>query len=299
MKKVKVYNPGEVGFAAMLLAPLLLGLGIFYLYPIFRTLFYSFTEWGMFGGYTWTGLDNYVQMLGDERVWHSLLNTLLYSVCTVPVSIFLAIVCACLLNGGVKGLGVYRTIYFLPAVTMVTAIAMVWRYTIFEYNSGALNHLIGTLGGVKIGWLTNAGTVMISLVIVGVWSALGRSIVIFLAGLQGISSSFYEAAEIDGASTIQRFFGITLPLLSPTIFFTLLTQMISALQVYDLIYVMFQQEGNPAIERVQSMVYMYYYYAFLNNDKGYASGIAVVLLAVTLVFTAISFGLQKKWVHYD
>ncbi len=140
---------------------------------------------------------------------------------------------------------------------------------------------------------------MISLVIVGVWSALGRLIVIFLAGLQSIPRSYYEAAEIDGAGLLRRFFRITIPLLSPTIFFTLITQVIAALQVYDLIYMMFSQEGNPALESVQSMVYNYYRNAFLMNDKGYASAIAVLLLLVTLVFTIINFGLQKKWVHYD
>lgn len=295
----KRYNPSETGFAAVLLAPLLLGLGVFYMYPLFRTIFYSFTRWGMFGGHTWIGLSNYVRIISDIQVWSALKNTVIYAFCVVPLSIVLAILISCLLNGGIRGLGIYRTIFFLPAVTIPAAIALVWRYTIYEFNSGILNSVISFFGGTKIGWLTNPGYVMLSLVVVGVWGSLGRAIVIFLAGLQGIHRSYYEAAEIDGAGVIHRFFSITLPLLTPVIFFTLLTQVIAALQVYDLIYMMFSQEGNPAMFNVQSLVYVFYRNAFIINDKGYASAIAVLLLLVTMVFTVVNFAGQKKWVHYD
>lgn len=295
----KKYSKGEVLFAACLLAPLLIGLGVFYIYPIFRTIFFSFTKWGMFGGYTWTGIANYQKLLVDDQIWAAFRNTLVYALVSVPLSILIAIVLASLLNGGIKGLGIYRTVYFLPAVTMTAAIAMIFRYTIFEYSSGILNTVIAFFGGQKVGWLSDPKVAMTSLVIVGIWASLGRMIVIFLAGLQGISRSCYEAAEIDGAGVLQKFTRITLPLLSPTIFFTVITQVIGALQVYDTIYMMFQNEGNLAMQSVQSMVYMYYRYAFVLNDKGYASAIAVLLLGVTLAFTAVNFGFQKKWVHYD
>ncbi len=300
MKSLKQkYKGGEILFAACLLAPLLIGLGIFYIYPIFRTVFYSFTKWGMFGGHTWVGLANYQKLLGDDQIWLAFRNTLVYALISVPLSIFVAIILASLLNGGIKGLGIYRTIYFLPAVTMTAAIAMIFRYTIFEYNSGIINTVIAFFGGQKVGWLSDPKVAMTSLIIVGIWASLGRMIVIFLAGLQGISGSCYEAAEIDGAGVFQKFVRITLPLLSPTIFFTVITQIIAALQVYDTIYMMFQTEGNLAMQSVQSLVYMYYRNAFVMNDKGYASAIAVLLLGVTLVFTALNFTFQKKWVHYD
>lgn len=299
MKFRERYNKDETLFALCLIAPLLIGLGIFYIYPIFRTIFYSFTKWGMFGGHTWTGAANYIKLLGDDQVWFALRNTIFYAVFMVPVSTLIAIFLANLLNGGIRGLGVYRTIYFLPAVTMTAAVAMVWRFTIFEYNSGIINYLLETVGLQKVGWLSSPDVAMVSLLIVGVWGSLGRMIVIFLAGLQGIARTYYEAAEIDGAGRIRRFFSITMPLLSPTIFFTIITQMISALQVYDLIYMMFQTEGNLALQSVQSLVYVYFRNAFVMNDKGYASAIAVLLLGITLVFTAVNFAFQKKWVHYD
>lgn len=299
MKVKTKYRSGDVIFAFALIAPLLIGLFIFYIYPIFRTIFYSFTKWGKFGGYKFNGTSNYEKLLTDGQIWSSLGNTLLYAVLAVPIAIFIAIFFASLLNGGIKGIGIYRTVYFLPAVTMSAAVAIIFRYIIFEYSSGIINSILTAVGGEKVGWLSDPDVSMVSLVAVGVWSALGRLIVIFLAGMQGISKSYYEAASIDGAGKLRQFFKITLPLLSPTVFFTIITQMIGALQVYDLIYMMFNTEGNLAMQRVQSLVYVYYREAFVMNDKGYASAIAVLLLAITLVFTAVNFGLQKKWVHYD
>lgn len=299
MKVKRKYKSSDVLFAFALIAPLMIGLIIFYIYPIFRTVFYSFTKWGKFGGYTLIGTANYEKMISDGQVWSALGNTLLYAVLAVPISIILAIFFASLLNSGIRGIGIYRTIYFLPAVTMSAAVAIIFRYIIFEYSSGIINTIISAVGGDKIGWLSDPKVAMVSLVTVGVWSALGKMIVIFLAGLQGISKSYYEAASIDGAGRLKQFFSITLPLVSPTIFFTVITQMIGALQVYDLIYMMFMTSGNLAMQRVQSLVYVYYREAFVMNDKGYASAIAVLLLLITLVFTVINFGFQKKWVHYD
>jgi multiple sugar transport system permease protein len=205
-------------------------------------------------------------------------------------------VIATLLNNKIRGVSLYRVIYFLPAVTMTSAVAMIWKW-MFNSEYGIINQVLLKIGIVGPNWLTDSKWAMISLIVVGVWSSLGTSIVLYLAGLQGIPRSFYEAADMDGASSIRKFFSITLPLLTPTVFFNLITSLISALQVYDLIFLMYS-ETNPALKSVQSLSYLFYRNAFVFNDKGYAAAISVVLLAITLLITVVNFRLQKKWVHY-
>ncbi|MHC5269855.1 carbohydrate ABC transporter permease [Enterococcus sp. LJL98] len=292
----KKYKKDQVLTAALFISPLYLGIIIFYLVPMFQSVFYSFTEWGMFGGYTVVGLENYQRLFKDPELLGALKNTFTYALFTVPVAMFIAIFIAVLLNAKIKGKSFYRVIYFLPAVTMTSAIAMIWKW-IFNSEFGILNQFLGFFGIHGPSWLTDSNWAMISLVVVGIWSSLGTAIVIYLAGLQGISSSFYEAAEMDGAGPIRKFFSVTLPLLTPTIFFNLITSLIGALQVYDLIYLMFS-ETNPALKSVQSISFLFYRYSFVFNEKGYGAAIVVMLLLITLVITAINFSLQKKWVHY-
>jgi multiple sugar transport system permease protein len=291
------YKRRDIMAAIFFIGPLFLGLFVFYLFPMIQSVFYSFTKWGMFGGNTFTGLANYKKLIGDGEVLSALKNTVIYSIFTVPISMVISLLIATLLNNKIKGVSFYRVIYFLPAVTMTSAVAMIWKWM---YNSdyGIINQILAQVGIQGPAWLTSSNTAMISLIIVGIWSSLGTSIVIFLAGLQGISRSFYEAAEIDGAGSLQKFFKITLPIVTPTIFFSLITSLISALQVYDLIFLMYSQT-NPALESVQSLAYLFYKHAFILNDKGYGAAITVVLLLLTMIITVINFGFQKKWVHYE
>lgn len=291
------YKRRDILAAIFFIGPLFLGLFVFYLFPMIQSVFYSFTKWGMFGGNTFTGLANYKKLIGDGEVLSALKNTIIYSIFTVPISMVISLLIATLLNNKIKGVSFYRVIYFLPAVTMTSAVAMIWKWM---YNSdyGIINQILAQVGIQGPAWLTSSSTAMISLIIVGIWSSLGTSIVIFLAGLQGISRSFYEAAEIDGAGSLQKFFKITLPIVTPTIFFSLITSLISALQVYDLIFLMYSQT-NPALESVQSLAYLFYKHAFILNDKGYGAAITVVLLLLTMIITVINFGFQKKWVHYE
>lgn len=295
-KFLQKYKKDQLWTALLFISPLYLGIIIFYLIPVFQSVFYSFTEWGMFGGYEIVGLENYKRLFQDPELVGAIKNTFTYAIFTVPVAMFIAIFIAVLLNSKIKGKSIYRVIYFLPAVTMTSAIAMIWKW-IFNSEFGILNQFLSVFGIDGPNWLTDSNWAMISLVVVGIWSSLGTSIVIYLAGLQSISSSFYEAAEMDGAGPIRKFFSVTLPLLTPTVFFNLITSLISALQVYDLIYLMFS-ETNPALKSVQSISFLFYRYSFVFNEKGYGAAIVVMLLMITLVITAINFGLQKKWVHY-
>ncbi|MDP9313230.1 MAG: sugar ABC transporter permease [Chloroflexota bacterium] len=279
-----------------MIAPMLLGLCIFYVWPALQTLYFSFTEWGAFGKYQWSGADNYQRLLRDAEVWQALRNTLLYTALSVPISIALAIGIAVLLNQHIRGVGVYRTLFFLPAVTMPAAIAMVWQW-LFNGDYGLINYLLSFLGLEGPRWLSHPRLALYSVVAVGVWASIGSNMVIFLSGLQGIPRTYYEAAEIDGAGPFRQFFRITLPLLTPTIFFATVLSLISAFQVFDLIYLMIGP-NSPVIDNTQSVVYLFFEQAFLLNDKGYAATIIMLLFVIILAVTSLQFRLQRRWVHY-
>jgi len=279
----------------LMIAPLMLGLIIFYVWPVFQTFFYSFTEWGAFGNYKWSGINNYEKLLTDTNLLKAFRNTLIYIIFTVPVGIFISILVAVLLNQRIRGLTVYRTLYFLPVVTMPAAVAMVWKW-LYNSDYGLLNYGLSKIGISGPHWLTDPKFALYSVIIVAIWSSIGHNMIILLSGLQGISSSYYEAASIDGAGAFYKFFRITLPLLTPTIFFVAVMSLIGAFQVFDLIFMMV---GNIVIDSTQSVVYLFYKYAFMQNAKGYASAIAVVLFVIILAVTYVQMKLQKRWVHYE
>jgi len=306
----KTSRPQRVGALArerlfwgyLMSASMLIGLLVYYNVPFIQTVYFSFTQWGAFGGYTWIGLDNYRNMFNDPNVVQALRNTFIYTFVSVPCSIALAILVATLLNQDIRGKTIYRTLYFLPVVTMPAAIGMIWKW-LYEGDYGLINQVLKQVGIQGPHWTTDTRTAMISLIIVGVWMSIGYNMVLFLAGLQSIPSSYYEAASIDGAGPLTKFFRITIPLLSPTIFFALVIAFINAFQVFDVIYIMFgagssSLSSNPAYSSIQSVVYLFYNDAFVTNDKGLAAAIAVVLLAIILLFTALQLWLQRRWVHY-
>jgi multiple sugar transport system permease protein len=293
----KTKKRSDYFWAYCMIAPTMIGLTIFYLWPIIQTIYFSFTEWGAFGQYEWTGLDNYRRMLEDSNLLQSFKNTGIYIIFTVPIGIFLSILIAVLLNQKIKGKSVYRTLYFLPVITMPAAIAMVWRW-LYNSDYGLLNYLLSIFGIKGPQWVSDPKIALYSIIVVAIWSGLGYNMVIFLSGLQGIPRSYYEAAEIDGAGPVKVFFKITLPLLSPVIFFVTIMSFIGAFQVFDLIFMMIGK-SSTALENTQSIVYLFYQHAFVLNDKGYAAAIAVLLLIIILIITAIQMVLQKKWVHYD
>ncbi|PGS54432.1 sugar ABC transporter permease [Bacillus sp. AFS041924] len=293
----KTRKRSDYFWAYLMIAPTMIGLTIFYLWPIIQTIYFSFTEWGAFGQYEWTGLDNYKRMLGDSNLLQSFKNTGIYIIFTVPIGIFLSILIAVLLNQKIKGKSVYRTLYFLPVITMPAAIAMVWRW-LYNSDYGLLNYLLSIFGIKGPQWVSDPKIALYSIIVVAIWSGLGYNMVIFLSGLQGIPRTYYEAAEIDGAGPVKVFFKITLPLLSPVIFFVTIMSFIGAFQVFDLIFMMIGK-SSTALENTQSIVYLFYQHAFVLNDKGYAAAIAVLLLVIILIITALQMVLQKKWVHYD
>ena len=276
----------EWGWAWALIAPTMIGLIVLNIIPIFQTVYMSFFKSGAFGkGNIFIGLDNYRALFSDSQVWYATRNTLVYTVCVVGIATMLALVLAVALSGKLRGHGVYRTIYFVPMVATPAAVTLIWKW-LFNYHFGLFNHLLSTLGIPAVNWIDDPSVAMLSIVIVGVWSTLGYSMVLLIAGLQEIPRDFYEAAEIDGAGPLVRFFRITVPLVSPTLFFVLVTSVITAMQVFDIIYMMLGVT-SPSYDSTVSLVYLFYNNAFKYSNKGYGSAIIMVLLAIIMMITVL------------
>lgn len=278
--------------------PTMLGLLILNIIPIFQTIYQSFFKTGAFGrGNIFVGTENYERLFLDGMIWQALLNTLKYAIIEVPFSIAIALVLAVLLNRKMRGRSIYRAIYFLPMVAAPAAVAMVWSW-LYNTRFGLLNHLLGKIGLGPVEWLSDPNISIVAVAIVGIWSVIGYNMVLFLAGLQEIPRDYYEAAEIDGANSVQQFFKITVPLISPTMFFVVVTRVIASMQVFDTIFMMIDR-SSPALTKTQSLVYLFYRYAFVENNKGYGSAIVVLLLCIIMVITVFQMIAQKKWVHYE
>ena len=278
----------------LFILPTVIGLVVLNIIPIFQTLYQSFFKTGDFGkGNVFVGVENYVKVFGDHEVWQSLINTFKYAIVEVPFSIVIALVLAVLLNRKMKGRGIYRTIIFLPMVEAPAAVAMVWRW-LFNSDFGLINNVFHA----NVKWVSDPKIAVFSIAVIGVWSIIGYNMVLFISGLQEIPHDYYEAAEIDGATGVKSFFHITVPLLSPTIFFVLVTRVIGSLQVFDLMY-MVMDKSNPALEKTQSLVYLFYKYAFINKNMGYGATIVILLLVITMIITVFQMIGQKKWVFYN
>lgn len=291
-------RPGRDGlWPWFFIAPLVLGIAVFYLWPIVQTVAMSFTETGPFGGSTFSGLQNYTELLADPQLYRSLGNTLLYTgivMLGIPIAVYLA----SLLNlPGLRFASVYRVLFFLPYVAMPTAVAMVWRL-IFNGDFGLVNYGLGFLGIDGPYWISTPVFAMVAVAIVGLWSSLGFSLIVLAAGLKNIPPELYEAAELDGATRWGQFKSITVPLLSPSVFFVTIVTVISSFQLFDLLYAILGS-SNPVLPKSMSLVYFFYREGFVNNDKGFAAAIAMVILLIIGFVTLLQFRFQKKWVQSD
>ena len=291
--KMPAYLRRQQKTAILFLLPNLIGFFIFILYPVFRAFVISLTNWDGFATMDFIGLKNYISLFGDESFNISLKNTLWYTVVTVPLSIVFGILMALLMNIKIPGIKVFRTVYFLPQVTSMIAIVLVWSMVLANY--GPINQALMAFGMKEPPkWISSSAWALISVEIVTIWRSMGYNAIILLAGLQGISVDLYEAAKLDGADARQRFAYITLPMLSPTIFFCLVTQMISSFKVFDVIMAMTQ--GGPG-RATNVLAYYIYNKSFVDYRFGYASSAAFILFFIILVMTLIQFVGQKKWVN--
>ncbi|MFJ3030013.1 carbohydrate ABC transporter permease [Curtobacterium sp. NPDC087080] len=275
--------------------PLLIGVGTFFIWPILQTFWYSFTSWGVFGGATFTGLANYGRLLTDPQLYQSLVNTIVYTVIVllgIPIAVWLA---SLLNTPGLRFAQFYRVLFFLPYVAMPAAIALVWRI-MFNGDFGIVNWFLGRFGIDGPYWISTPGFALVAVSLVGLWSSLGFSMIILGAGLKDIPPELYEAAELDGASRWRQFRSLTVPLLTPSIFFVLVVTTISSFQLFDLLYAILGST-NPVIPETMSLVFYFYNAGFIDNDKGFAAAIAMVIFVLIGIITVVQFRVQRKWVQ--
>lgn len=250
----------------------------------------SFCKWDILEKPTFIGIQNYVSLLQDPAFWDSLAFTLKFVLITVPLNVLLALVSAILLNDVFPLRGIFRSIIFFPAFTSMVAIGMLWKY-MYSTDYGIINYFLSLIGATPKGWLSESSLAPWSVFLTSVWYGYGWNMVIFLAGLQGIPRVYYEAAEIDGVSTWQKFRFITLPLLSPITFFVVTMALIYAFRTFDLIYAMTQ--GGPGRSTLSLMMY-FYKQAFTSFQMGRACAISFIMFIVILVVTILQFRFSKR-----
>lgn len=285
----------EWKWALLLLLPSLLGVGIFTAIPVLASFGLSFANWNMLSPPKFVGLQNYTELFADPLFWRVMLNTFYYAFAVVLLEIPLALGLAVGMNSSGWVTKVFRTIYFLPVVTSMVAIALVWNW-MYDPQYGLINLALSKLHLPPVEWLFNSTTAMPALILMGVWKNVGYSMVLFLAGLQTISEELYEAASLDGATPWQQFLNVTLPQMGPTLFLVSVMSTITAFQVFDPVYIMTQ--GTPE-NSTNVAVYWLYQNAFEFFRVGRASAIAYVLFGVILTLTMIQWSLRKKWVDQE
>lgn len=281
----------------LFIGPVVLGTLIFNVLPLFPTFYASFTSWNGLGAPQWIGLGNYERAFSgrDDVLLQSLRNTVVFTIGYVPIAIVVGLGLALLANERLRAITLFRALFFLPVVTSVVAVGIVWRW-IFNAQFGVLNWGLDQIGVDGPRWLGDPAWAMVAVIVVSVWQVMGYNMVILLAGLQGIPQELLEAASIDGAGVWTRFRRITLPLLTPTVFFLVIISVINSFQVFGLIFVM--TGGGPG---TATHVYVYHLWreAFQVRNMGYAAALSFLLFAVILLITWVQWRLSKRWVHYQ
>ena len=285
----------EGRWALLFLAPTLLGLAVLSAGPILATLAISLTKWDLLTAPQFVGLDNFAALMSDDRFLKAMRNTIFYTVVSVPLGMAIALGLAMALNQTIRGIAFIRTAYFLPVVTSTIAIALVWQW-IYSSDAGLLNQAIGLFGIPSQRWLSDPVLVMPSIVAMSIWQGLGINVIIFLAGLQAIPTELLDAASVDGAGRWARTRHITLPLLTPSIFFTGILSLIGSFQVFDQIYVLARPKPTEA---TITIVYFIYENGFKFFKMGYATAASWILFIIVAALTAVYFRSQDRWVHYQ
>jgi multiple sugar transport system permease protein len=277
-------------------SPWLIGLSVFLLYPLLAALYYSLCDYSVLLPPVFVGLDNYIELFQDKLFWKSLWNTSFFALCSVGLSVVVALTLAILLNSKVKGLSFYRTVFFLPSLMPLVAGSILW-FSMYAGQSGIINTLLAKIGVTGPAWLSDPAWAKIAIVFMAVWGA-GNSMVIFLAGLQDVPVSLYEASIIDGANWLQRLFNVTLPMISPVIYFNVVMGVIGGFQAFAQAMIMTSSTGAPE-QSTLFYVLQLYNVGFMDMRMGYASAMAWVLFVIILGLTFSATQLSKRWVTYD
>ena len=271
--------------------PALVGILIFIIIPVTCSFGLSFTKWDLINPITFAGFNNYREIFTEPLFFKILVNTFVFAISTSVLGVIIPLILACILNSKIRGSEFFKTAYFLPFITPMIVIGIVWQW-IFDPNIGLLANVLN----LHINWLYDTNFAMPALIIVTVWKLIGYNMIIFLSSLSGISNSMFEAAKIDGANSVQTFINVTVPLMAPSIFFVVIITAISSFQVFDLIYLMTQ--GGP-LDSTNVLVYAIYKNAFEYFNVGKASAIAYVLFFIILVLTLVQWSLRKKIVYNE
>ncbi|MBN2552974.1 MAG: sugar ABC transporter permease [Spirochaetales bacterium] len=285
--------------------PMMLGLFVFRLGPVVWSFLLSFQKYNPFQGGGWIGLENYRELIQDKEFHQIFLNTLKFTLWYLPLGVLTSLVLAVLVDNKLRGIVLFRAIYFLPVISAVAAIGTIWAWLLNPLY-GLVNFLIKTIFGITgPEWLGSPRTALFTIVLVNVWRNMGYTMVIFLAGLQGVPPELLDAAWVDGAGKIRRFFQVVLPLLSPTTFFVIIITIIRSFQIFDLVYILTAPAageggtvGGPA-GSTNVLVISIFLNAFKYYRMGYGAAQAYILFVMVAVITAIQFRFQKRWVHYQ
>lgn len=287
----------------LFILPMTIGLGVFFYYAFVKNILLSFTYGKMMMPAKFVGFDNYKNLLTDKMFIASIKNTLVYVVGVVPTVIIISILLAVLLNTNIKGQSLIRTMIFFPLVTTPAAIAMTWGW-ILNTKFGLVNVILNSMGVEQISWLSNPDLIKLTCIFVIIWSLVGYNVIIMLAGLQNIPTVYYEAAKIDGAGPFRSFLNITLPLLTPSIYFVLVIVVIAMFKEFEIVFLMVPSDSfnfsTPIIEASRSMVRFFYDKGIRGmSEEGYAAAASVILFFIILSATVLINRTQKKWVFYE
>lgn len=293
MKKFICRKETLLGY--LFISPFLVRLVFLSLGPVIAMFYLSGTDYAVVGSYSWVGLANYEKsFFADPLFWKSLANTAFYMVFTVSLSLTFGFLLAILLNTKIKGMTLYRTVYYIPVIVPIVANSMVWLW-LFNARMGVINYVLSLVGLDPVRWLTDPRWAKPSLILMSLWG-IGTIMIIFLAGLQNMSQQLYEAAEIDGANFWHRFLHVTVPMMTPLIFYNLIMGIISSFQVFAAAFIM--TAGGPVNETLFYMLHLYNN-AFKFMRMGYACALAVILFIMVFSLTVFIFYSRKKWVYYE
>ena len=279
----------------VMISPILIGILLFSVIPVVFSLYISFTDWDMLHDQNWIGLQNYQTIFSDKMLGIIWKNTGLYCLIAIPGAIFFGLLLALAMNTKIRGVALYRTAFFMPNITTTVAVCIVWSW-LYNKDFGLFNNILTSLGLEPIKWISSRKYAMPSVAIMSVWQAMGYDMILLTAGLKGIDETYYEAAMIDGANAWHRFWKITLPMLTPTLFFLVVTHCINYIQMFDAAYIL--TEGGPGYA-TRTVVMQIYNTAFTYFRMGEAASYAWVLFVVVFIITILQFKLQDKWVNYD
>lgn len=282
----------------LFLVPLFVGLLVFRFYGFAYNVWLSFNDAGTFGKATFSGLDNYIRLFSDDQLGIALINTFKFCATIVPGVVIVSLLCATVMQWQFRGASVFRVIVFLPAVVLPTAAIMLFGW-MFQTQYGLINAVIQALGSKSVSWFGSASGITVVVTVIVVFLSFSVPTIILYAGMKDLPSDVYEAAALDGAGPVRRFWSLTLPLLSPSLFFVILTTTIGTLKLFDVVYILLPPEQSVSVNYGITAVYYYYQLAFLNvGDRGYASAVSMILFVLILTISVILFRLQRRFVHY-